>query len=105
MKTLSSQHREFMAESDRKRLKMQIERLCEKQFRKGVQNGIAYVKNNPNESIDEVESKAAAWRESGATNDYYITTTPLTNVNNAAVVSLPAECAMNNMEELLQVLR
>lgn len=105
MKELRSRFREIMAESDRKRLKKQIERLCEKQFRKGVQNGIAYVKDHPNESIELIEAKGEKWRASGITNDYYITTTPLTNINNSVVVSLIGECAMNNMEEILQVLR
>lgn len=104
MKTVRSQYREFMAESDRKRLKKQIERLCEKQYRKGVQQGAEFVQQYDLGDRMKWIKSISKWRHYGSNNGYKQAKTFDKGIYMPDGF-LRGECAMGGMEELLQVLR
>ena len=78
----------------------QIARLCEKQFRKGYQQGIGDFKNGL-----ITEQEADKWRLDGSKKDYKKVTNPIDDSNEDAIERLLAESNMSDMQELRLLLK
>ena len=84
-----------MEKSEQRKIIKQIERLCEKQFRKGFQQG--YHACNDNELTPEQVDK---FREKGITENYSKVIQPHNGMKEVAIDRLLTEIAMPDMEEL-----
>ena len=84
-----------MEKSEQKKIIKQIERLCEKQFRKGFQQGYYACRNNEltKEQVDK-------FRSNGITENYSKVIQPHNGRKEVAIERLLAEIAMPDMGEL-----
>ena len=73
----------------------QIERLCEKQFRKGFQQGYHACKNN-----ELTQEQVDKFRDNGMTENYSKVIQPHNGKKQVAIDRLLSEIHMPNMEEL-----
>ena len=81
------------------KLREQIIRLCEKQYRKGLQHGAHFYKSN------FIDLKGARdFRQEGEADGYRQMVNPLTNKKEDAVFRLVTESSMDDMQELQQLL-
>lgn len=89
-----------MNKSQRQKLAYQIARLCEKQYRKGFQQGFhtCINKQMTKEQVDEFRFK-------GMVMDYCEVRWPQNNHRQNPFDRLIAESAMPNMNELIAILR
>ena len=81
------------------KLRQQIIRLCEKQYRKGLQHGAFFYKKDYMQWDD-----ITAFREVGFLENYKEMINPLTGKSMDAVERLTAESRMEDMEELIALL-
>ena len=77
----------------------QIERLCEKQFRKGFQQGYHACKNN-----ELTQEQVDKFRDNGMTENYSKVIQPHNGKKQVAIDRLLFEIHMPNMEELRNLL-
>jgi hypothetical protein len=80
-----------------KKLYSQILRLCEKQYRKGFQQGFYACQNN-----QITKEQVAKWRDNGARNGYMEMIDPLTHRKIDAHSQLEAESWMGKTDEIRQ---
>jgi hypothetical protein len=87
-----------------RKLIFQIYRLCEKQYRKGYQQGYYAGCDNPDGPTDEINE----WREEGAESGYRNFIDPHTGQlesEDRRIAQIVSECAMDDMEEIVELLR
>lgn len=88
-----------MTPSEKKKLAKQVLRLCEKQYRKGFQQGFRVGKNEW-----MTEKQVSRFREVGSDTGYRQCKDPLSGRKYNQPRFMESECAMGDMNELIDLL-
>jgi len=94
---------EKLTKTERRKLKLQIERLCEKQYRKGVQRGAEFIGGRDLADRMAWTKSIQKWREYGERRGYKQAKTFTSGVYMPDGF-LCGECAMDDMDELSRLL-